>query len=211
MIRFLNKVVPLFALIFIILVGLITVPSLVVQVEDITNSIYGDQQIGPNGQPAQDQTDQNGDGQDDEFVSPDASESPQPERNAFSEDDVGEILAKLVAEHNLSVNGFTSAGDGHYTLHLYGSLSTLENFLYDFGDSELTPVVGDFMVKESSTYFYLMRHTNQDGTSIMYDVPISDLVAEGNTAVMEQLQTLSANGPSSDYYVVLTFEVPLPQ
>lgn len=209
MIRFLNKVVPLVAVVFIVLVGMITIPGLVSQVEDITSSIYGDQQAGqPNADPV---VDQNGDGQDDAFVSADDTTVQQPQAQAFTEDEVGGILAKLVTEHNLSVNGFTSQGDGHYTLHLYGTLPTLENFLYDLGDSELAPVVGDFMVKESSTYFYLMRSTTADGVSIMYDQPITDLLASGNQEVLAQLQSLAASGPSSDYYAVLTFEVPLSQ
>ena len=56
-----------------------------------------------------------------------------------------------------------------------------------------------------------MRSTTADGVSIMYDQPITDLLASGNQEVLAQLQSLAASGPSSDYYAVLTFEVPLSQ
>lgn len=193
MIKLINKVVPILALLFVILIGLIIVPGMIDDVGDTTSNLYGSASSDPT-PPVSD-------------VPKDEPEEPIIKETAFSEESVGNQLAQLVSTHGLGINGFTPTGNGYYTMHLYGKMSTLESFLQDFGSSVMKPVIGDFTIKESSTYFYLMNSYLEDGTPVLYSGSFYDLVIPENTSIMSQMKEMAEAGSTNDYYLVLTFFV----
>ena len=198
MIKVLNKVVPILALLFVFLLGLLTVPGQINNVKEITDGLYGtsepDTPTTQNPPVSQQQ--------------PNPSQTvPEQEAPKFNEDQVGQVLVDMVGRYGINVNGLTAQGDGTYTIHLYGDFSILKSFLEEFGKCELEPKIGDFSLRESSTYLFLMNAVTEDNFPLLYKGSLYDLFAQGNPQVIQQMESLANTKSSSQYYLILTFFV----
>lgn len=204
MIKLLNKVIPLAAIVFVVLLGLLVVPPQIDRVTDLTNNLYG-----AGNQPGQTTPDDPGPGTTDPGAQPSTPTDPgsQTEAPKFTEEQVGKTLVEMVGQYGLNVNGLTAQGDGSYTIHIYGDKSILNGFLEGFGRCELEPKIGDFSIRESSTYFFLMNAKSDSGQPLLYTGSFYDLFSNGNPQVMQQMESLANTQSSSQYYLVLTFFV----
>lgn len=202
MIKLLNRVIPLAAIAFVILLGLLVVPPQINKVTDLTNNLYGTNnppvQTDPGNPVPSDPNSQQG-------VDPISQEPGAAPK--FSEEQVGKVLVEMVGQYGLNVNGLTAQGDGSYTIHIYGDISILNGFLEAFGRCELEPQIGDFSIRESSTYFFLMNALSDEGLPLLYTGTFFDLFNNGNPQVMQQMESLANTQSSSQYYLVLTFFV----